>query len=180
MAPPTVMDEQPDLALGTPAEMYGTPVSTADFITAMNFPETADDRAGFDALRRALADRRAAGLIQASQDVLTLLSQDGIYMDDLTPDRSKTDIWRRFASGERGPTVSGLGGVRDRSSLALSAARMRQDSIFRDASHHFLRTFDKTLASIADRLSDQELAALTETRTARAFMLLGRVAGIFD
>lgn len=101
-------------------------------------------------------------------------------MDDLTPDRSKTDIWRRFASGERGPTVSGLGGVRDRSSLALSAARMRQDSIFRDASHHFLRTFDKTLASIADRLSDQELAALTETRTARAFMLLGRVAGIFD
>ncbi|WP_299748411.1 hypothetical protein [uncultured Boseongicola sp.] len=180
MAPPTVMDGQPDLALGTPAEMYGTPVSTADFITAMNFPETADDRAGFDALRRALADRRAAVLIQASQDVLTLLSQDGIYMDDLTPDRSKTDIWRRFASGERGPTVSGLGGVRDRSSLALSAARMRQDSIFRDASHHFLRTFDKTLASIADRLSDQELAALTETRTARAFMLLGRVAGIFD
>jgi len=180
-APPVSgADEQPDLALGTPAEMYGKPVSTADFITALNFPETADDRAGFDALRRSLADRRAAVLIQASQDVLTLLSQDGIYMDDLTPDRSKMDVWRRFASGERGRTVSGLGGVRDRSSLALSAARMRQDSIFRDASHHFLRTFDKTLASIADRLSDEELAALTETRTARAFMLLGRVAGIFD
>lgn len=179
-APTAVVEEQPDLALGTPAEIYGTPVSTADFITAMNFPETADDRAGFDALRRALADRRAAVLIQASQDVLTLLSQDGIYMDDLTPDRSKTDIWRRFASGERGPTVSGLGGIRDRSSLALSASRMRQDSIFRDAAHHFLRTFDKTLSSISDRLSDQELAALTETRTARAFMLLGRVAGIFD
>ena len=173
-------DAQPDLALGTPAEIYGTPVSTADFITAMNFPETADDRAGFNALRRALADRRAAVLIQASQDVLTLLSQDGIYMDDLTPDRSKVEVWRRFAAGERGRTISGLGGVRDRSSLALSAARMRQDSIFRDASHHFLRTFDKTLASIADRLSDEELAALTETRTARAFMLLGRVAGIFD
>ena len=183
MAPPVAApgaNEQPDLALGTPAEMYGTPVSTADFITAMNFPETADDRAGFNALRRALADRRAAVLIQASQDVLTLLSQDGIYMDDLTPDRAKVEIWRRFAAGERGRTISGLGGVRDRSSLALSAARMRQDSIFRDASHHLLRTFDKTLASIADRLSDEELSALTETRTARAFMLLGRVAGIFD
>ncbi len=57
---------------------------------------------------------------------------------------------------------------------------MRQDSIFRDAAHHFLRTFDKTLASIADGLSDQEIAAIAETRTARAFMLLGRVAGIFD
>ena len=178
--PAAIAEEQPDLALGTPAEFYGTPVSTADFITAMNFPETAEDRAGFDALRRALADRRAAVLIQASQDVLTLLSQDGIYMDDLTPDRSRTDVWRRFADGERGPTVSGIGGIRDRSSLALTASRMRQDSIFRDAAHHFLRTFDKTLSSIADRLSDQELAALTETRTARAFMLLGRVAGIFD
>ncbi|MGI9394601.1 MAG: hypothetical protein ACR2OY_08135 [Boseongicola sp.] len=173
-------EEQPDLALGTPAEAFGTPVSTKDFIVAMNFPETADDRAGFDALRRALADRRAAQLITASQDVLTLLSQDGIYMDDLAPDRARPEIWRRFAGGERGRTIAALGGIRDRSSLALSAARMRQDSLFRDTSHHFLRTYDKTLAQIADRLSDQDLIEVADTRTSRAFMLLGRVAGIFD
>lgn len=178
--PETRAEEQPDLALGTPAEAFGTPVSTADFISAMNFPETADDRAGFDALRRALADRRAARLITASQDMLTLLSQDGIYMDDLAPERSRPEIWRRFADGERGRTIAALGGIRDRSSLALSAARMRQDSIFRDTSHHFLRTYDKTLAQIADKVSDQELVELADTRTSRAFMLLGRVAGIFD
>jgi len=174
------VEVQPDLALGTPAEAFGTPVSSADFINAMNFPETADDRAGFDALRRSLADRRAARLITASQDILTLLSQDGIYMDDLAPDRARPEIWRRFADGERGRTIAALGGIRDRSSLALTAARMRQDSIFRDTSHHFLRTYDKTLAQIAERLSDQELVELAETRTSRAFMLLGRVAGIFD
>ena len=28
--------------------------------------------------------------------------------------------------------------------------------------------------------SDSEISALSETRTARAFMLLGRVAGTFD
>jgi hypothetical protein len=173
-------EEQPALALSTPPEALGTPASTLDFISALNFPETADDREGFAALRRALADRRAARLIRASQDVLTLLSQDGIYMDDLTPDRARPEIWRRFAGGERGRTVAGLGGIRDRSSLALAAARMRQDSIFRDASHHFLRTFDKTFSDFADELTDQEVAALAETRTARAFMLLGRVAGIFD
>ena len=172
--------EQPGLALGTPAEAYGTPVSTADFITAMNFPETADDAAGFAALKRALADRRAANLITASQDILTLLSQDGIYMDDLAPDRARPEIWRKFAAGERGRAISGLGGVHDRSSLALSAARMRQDPLFRDTAHHFLRTFDKTFAAIADNLSDAEIVALSDTRTARAFMLLGRVAGIFD
>ncbi len=181
IAPPSERaEEQPALALGTPAEAFGMPVSTADFVNAMNFPETADDRAGFDALRRALADRRAARLITASQDVLTLLSQDGIYMDDLAPDRARPEIWRRFADGERGRTIAALGGIRDRSSLALSAARMRQDPIFRDTSHHFLRTYDKTLAQITDRLSDQELIELADTRTSRAFMLLGRVAGIFD
>ena len=29
-------------------------------------------------------------------------------------------------------------------------------------------------------MSDAELAALADTRTARAFMLLGRVAGMFE
>ena len=169
--------EQPSLGF---SESRVPPVSIADFICALNFPETADDREGFAALKRALADPRATRLIQSSQDTLTLLSQDGIYMDDLTPDRSRPEIWRRFAAGERGPAIAGLGGIRDRSSLALSSSRMRQDSIFRDTSHHFLRTFDKTFSSIAEDLSDQEIAALSETRTARAFMLLGRVAGTFD
>ena len=172
--------EQPDLALGMPAGVFGTPVSAEDFIVALNFPETAEDKAGFDALRRALADRRAARLITASQDILTLLSQDGIYMDDLPPERARPEVWRRFAGGERGRTISALGGIRDRSSLALTAARMRQDSIFRDTAHHFLRTFDQTLAQVADGLTDQEIVFLTDTRTARAFMLLGRVAGMFD
>ncbi len=174
---PATSEVQPDLALATPPAVT---VEIADFIAAMNFPETADDRAGFAALRRTLKDPRAARLIHASQDVLTLLSKDGIYMDDLTPDRSRPELWRRFANGERGPAISGLGGIRDRSSLALTSARMRQDSIFRDAAHHLLRTFDKTLAGMIEQLSDQELAQIAETRTARAFMLLGRVAGMFD
>ena len=173
-------EEQPGLALAAPPGVSETLVSTEDIVAAMNFPETADDRQGFAALRRALTDRRVATLIRASQDVLTLLSQDGIYMDDLAPDRSRPEIWRRFAGGERGPVIAGLGGIRDRSSLALTAARMRQDTIFRDAAHHFLRAFDKTFTGLSEGLSDQEIAALAETRTARAFMLLGRVSGIFD
>ena len=101
-------------------------------------------------------------------------------MDDLIPDRARPEIWRKFAAGERGGAIAGLGGIRDRSSLALTSARMRQDSIFRDAAHHFLRAFDRTFSGLADTLTDQDIAALAETRTARAFMLLGRVAGIFD
>lgn len=173
-------EEQGLLALGTPAEALTPPLSVADFIRALNFPETVDDRDGFRALRLALSDRKVSPLIQASQDVLTLLSQDGIYMDDLTPDRSRPEIWRKFAKGERGGTIAPLGGIRDRSSLALAAGRMRQDAIFRDTVHHFLRKFDHTFAEFEQTASDQEISEMTDTRTARAFMLLGRVTGTFD
>lgn len=172
--------EQPALALGTPAEALNPPLDNQDFIRALNFPETAEDAEGFAALRRALKDRPTAQLVQAAQDVLTLLSQDGIYMDDLRPDMAKPDVWRRFAEGARGREIAGLGGVRDRSSLALTAGRMKQDTIFRDAAHHFLRVYDKSFASFADHASDAEIAAFGNTRTSRAFMLLGRVAGTFD
>lgn len=173
-------DDQPVLALGTTAEDITPPLPNEDFIRAMNFPETAEDELGFVALRRALKDREASKLIQAAQDVLTLLSQDGIYMDDLRPDRARPEIWRQFAGGARGRPMAALGGVRDRSSLALTSGRMKQDPIFRDAAHHFLRRFDKVFSEFEPRANDSEISALSDTRTARAFMLLGRVAGTFD
>ena len=176
---PAANDAEPRLALDAGPEPVGR-AAVDDFITALNFPETAEDAEGFRALRRAMQDRRAAKLLQASQDILTFLSQDGIYMDDMSPDRSRPELWRRFAQGERGRQVAPLGGIRDRSSITLTAARMRRDPVFRDTVHHFLRTFDQTFAAFEPGASDADIVALTDTRTARAFMLLGRVAGGFD
>lgn len=173
-------DEQPGLALGTPAEALRAPLSVRDFIKALQFPENPDDKDGFRALRAALEDRDVAKLIRAAQDVLTLLSQEGIYMDDLRPDRARPEVWRRFAAGERGREVASIGGVRDRSCLALTAGRMREDPVFRDAGHHFLRTFDRMLQTFERNASDADIADLADTRTARAFMLFGRVMGVFD
>lgn len=172
--------EQPALALGTPADDLRPPLSVADFIRALQFPENPDDKDGFRALRLALEDRTVARLIRAAQDVLTLLSQEGIYMDDLRPDRARSELWRKFAAGERGRSVAGLGGIRDRAALALTGSRMREDAVFRDAGHHFLRTFDKTFGEFERNASDADLADLADTRTARAFMLFGRVTGTFD
>lgn len=171
--------EQPGLALGTPPEAMRPPLSVADFIRALQFPESPEDKEGFRALRLALEDREVARLIRAAQDVLTLLSQEGIYMDDLKPEMARPELWRRFAAGERGRAIAAVGGIRDRSSLALTAARMRED-IFRDAAHHFLRTFDKVFQAFEKNATDAELAELADTRTARAFMLIGRVTGVFD
>ena len=57
---------------------------------------------------------------------------------------------------------------------------MRDNTVFRDAAHHFLRRFDRMLAQVAPRIDDEALSILTETRSSRAFMLLGRSAGMFD
>ena len=173
-------EDQPALALGTTAEELEPPLPRSELIRALNFPDNEKDVDGFAALRRALKDRQARQLVQASQDVLTLLSQDGIYMDDMRPDRARPEIWRRFAKGERGKPVAALGGVRDRSCLALTAGRMRNDAIFRDSAHHFLRRFDQMLVVFEPDASDEDFVDLSETRTARAFMLLGRVTGAFD
>lgn len=179
-AAPAPAEEQPGLALGTPAEFLRAPMSIPDFIRALQFPESPDDKEGFRALRAALEDREIAKLIRAAQDVLTLLSQEGIYMDDLKPDRARPELWRRFAAGERGKGVASVGGIRDRSSLVLTAGRMREDPVFRDAGHHFLRTFDRVLQQFEKNASDAEIVELANTRTARAFMLFGRVMGVFD
>jgi hypothetical protein len=177
--PPAAPDlPQPGLALSAPVEK--DPISVTDFIQALNFPENEHDKDGFRTLRRALEDRSTERLIRASQDVLTLLSQDGIYMDDLRPDRARPEMWRRFAQGERGRAVAALGGIHDRSSLVLAAGRMKKDPVFRDAAHHFLRHFDRTFMEFERNASDAEIVALANTRTARAFMLIGRVTGTFD
>ncbi|WP_116132467.1 hypothetical protein [Tropicimonas sp. IMCC34043] len=177
-AEPADFDQQ-TLALKTPPEIQQPPISTEDFIAALNFPADEKDREGFRALARALRDPMAAGLVRSAQDMLTLLSEDGLYMDDFAPDRARPELWRQFARGERGPEISGLGGIRDRESLARAAGRMRQDPVFRDVAHHFLRRFDTALSRFEKDASDAEVSAFADTRTARAFMLVGRVSGTF-
>lgn len=171
-------DAQPVLALENPLPA-AEPIATDDIIRALNFPDSAQDEAGFAALRRVLSDHATAELVRAAQNVLTALSQEGIYMDDLRPDRARPDTWRAFAQGMRGAPVAALGGVRDRSCLALTIGRMRADPAFRDAAHRFLRAFDRRFAEFEAQASDGDIARFAETRSARAFMLLGRVTGVF-
>ena len=61
----------------------------------------------------------------------------------------------------------------------VASALLRGDEIFRDAAHHFLRHFDILLTRLLPQLDDAEIEVLAESRSARAFMLVGRGAGIF-
>ena len=169
-----------ETAVVSPPPVPTEQLTHADLTRALNFPGNEADTEGFAARRRALRDPDARQIVQSSQDVLTLLSQDGIYMDDLQADPAPAALWRRFASGERGPGIAGLGQVNDPAHLGPTAHRLKEDTIFRDSVSHFLRRFDQLMAAFAVEASDEDLLALGETRTARAFMLLARVKGTFD
>lgn len=155
------------------------PVDSVTLIRALNFPDGPDDHEAIDALRQALRDQDNSRVLRAAQDVVTLLAGRDIYMDMLPPRPASAETWRRFAEGQRGSAVAALGGIDDADSLALVAEMMRQDEIFRDTAHHFLRHFDGLLARVIPHLDDMQIAVLADSRSARAFMLLGRVAGSF-
>ncbi len=154
-------------------------LSLPDLIRALHFPETPDDMAGFRALQRALRHHKAGQVVQAAQDMLTLLSQDGLYMDDIDPDSLDPAIWRRIAAGER-QAAPALTAASDETALRACAERMRTNTVYRDTAQHFLRRFDQMLADMVPDISDEAIEALSATRSARAFLLVGRAAGVFE
>ena len=176
-APRPVAENRPQPArAGGPGP---APVDADTLIRALNFPDGPDDSLAIAALRQALQDGDHARVLRAAQDVVTLLAGEDLYMDDLPPEPASPAVWRRFAEGARGSDVAALGGIHDQAALDIAGALLERDEIFRDTAHHFLRHFDTMLVRQVPQMDDVQIAVLAETRSARAFMLLGRIAGLF-
>jgi hypothetical protein len=163
---------------GKPSAQIGPTID--DIIRAANFPDSVDDFAAVNAIRQALKNRNMAQLLQAAEDMLNLLAQDGIYVDDLHVAHSAPAQWRAFAQGKRGPVVSSVGAIHDEDVIERTKARARRDQIFRDTALHFQRRFDTVLGDFVQQASDADIQALAATRSGRAFMLMARVSGTFD
>ncbi|WP_347137738.1 hypothetical protein [Paracoccus sp. SSK6] len=173
--PRPVAENRPQAVRAEPSE----PVDADTLIRALNFPDGPDDSLAIAALRHALQDNDHARVLRAAQDVVTLLAGQDLYMDDLPPEPASPAVWRRFAEGARGSAVAALGGIQDPVALEITSALLDRDEIFRDTAHHFLRHFDAMLSRQVPGMDDAQIAVLAETRSARAFMLLGRIAGTF-
>lgn len=173
-------EDQANLPLPDEADKPNIPVTIRELIKALNFPDDAKDTEGFRALQRAFSDHTTSKLLQSAQDVLTMLSEDGIYMDDLRVEHPAPSAWRSFANGARGKEVAALGMVRDRTALTISKTRLKNDATFRESVHGFLTQFDSILSEFEVTAKDGELIEMGKTRSATAFMLLGRVSGAFD
>jgi hypothetical protein len=157
----------------------GEPVDSVTLIRALNFPDGPDDQDAIDALRLALKDPANSRVLRSAQDVVTLMAGRDVYMDNMPPEPARPDVWRRFADGERGSAVAALGGIHDADAMDVVAGMLEQDEIFRDTAHHFLRHFDGLIGRVVPELDDMQISVLADSRSARAFMLLGRVSGNF-
>lgn len=175
-APPPAQPDLPTLAEPEPE----APLDWDDLMRALDFPRDEDDREGFRALRLALRRHTLAQMLQAAEDVLTLLAQDGLYIDDLAFGQIDAHAWRRFVAGGRGAEVAEMGAVADAAALEAARASMKADPIFRDAALFFQRRFDAVLVEIASDATDAEFARLADTRSGRAFRLMAGASGAFD
>ncbi|MBM3605213.1 MAG: hypothetical protein FJX25_10805 [Alphaproteobacteria bacterium] len=169
----------PRAPLAKPEPIGDISVDAGTLIRALNFPDGPDDHEAIEALRQALRDPGTSRVLRAAQDVVTLMAGQDLYMDDLPPTPARPDVWRRFAAGERGSAVAALGGIRHSDALEIVSGMLHEDEIFRDTAHHFLRHFDGLIARLVPQLDDLQIAVLADSRSARAFMLLGRVSGVF-
>lgn len=180
-APPPPDDAQPGLPLADPAPQAPAGIPWTSVVRALDFPKDAEDAEGFAALRQTVADRDFAELLQAAEDALSALAEEGLFMEDLKPAAAPLATWRSYVDGARGAEVGAIGGVRDEVALALARTKVRGDPVFRDLALHLLRRFDRLMARMFAELGDDPLALeAADSRTGRAFQLLARVMGVFD
>ena len=113
VAPEPSAAAPPERPAPAPEEAEPERPSWPDLVRALDFPRDADDQEGFRALKAALRHPALAQMLQAAEDVLNLLSQEGVYVDELPMDPVDPVAWRRFIAGVRGAEVAAVAGIRD-------------------------------------------------------------------
>ncbi len=148
-------------------------ISMQVLVRALNLPEDENDTEGFDALELVLDHDDIRRLLEYSQKVLTVLAHSDIFTDTLNPDLARPEIWRMHATGEKKQLISTLGGIRDLGLLKVVADLLESDREFYELALGFIACFQELLPKLILNSKDSDLADVTSTRTARAFILLG-------
>lgn len=151
-----------------------------ELVRALDFPRDDQDFEGFRALQSVLKYPPLAQLLQSAEDVLTLLSQEGVYMDEIAVDEVNPEHWRKYFAGARGASIEGANLVKDPHTIEQAETLLRTDPIFRDAALFFQQRFAQALSGIVPDADDSEITDISNTRSGRAFMLLARISGAFD
>ncbi len=166
-------EAQPEAAEPEYAVRISLPLDT--LIRALSFADHEDDTEGFEAVDRAMDDEATAKLLEASQDVLHRLSALDIFVDNLTLDIAQPDVWRFHAANANKSEIATLGAVAETDVLGLVANLVEQDEQFSECAQNLVdQVNDQMMGIIGDADADQ-VAAFANSRTIRAFILLGNI-----
>lgn len=150
------------------------------FVRAANFPDSEDDRETLDALYAVLADAEAAALLQSAEDTLSSLADLGLYMEDLKPQHAPVETWRSFIVNGDQRQAEDLAGVRDAHALQDVVGALDDNATFADIASRFIERYEAMLERMFAHAADPGQAVeLADTRTGRAYMLVGQASGRF-
>ena len=148
-------------------------------LQALHFPKDKNDIFGFEALKLAKKNNVVFKALQASEDFLNLLAQDGIYLDDLGIEPPSIQAWINFLRPEKKGDSKKLNCLGIDVHLEKLKLRLKADTVFRDTSLMLARRFDKMLREKMETASDNQIFKLSYTRSGKAFLIVGSICDIF-
>lgn len=149
-------------------------------VRAANFPDSEEDQETLEALYAVLTDKEAAELLQTAEDALSALADIGLFMEDMQPDHAPADRWRSFIVDRSMAGAMELGGVRDATAIEDVATALADKPDFEDVARRFVESYERILGRLFAEAGDAGLSIeLANTRTGRAYMLVGRASGRF-
>ncbi|MEO1331157.1 MAG: hypothetical protein AAFW46_16025, partial [Pseudomonadota bacterium] len=150
------------------------------FIRAANFPDSEDDRETLEALYAVLSDRAAAALLQTAEDVLSTLADLNLFMEDMHVHHAPVELWRAYLIDGESEEVLDIGGVRDPHAIEDVEFALNERPEFAKLAKTFFEQYEAMASRLFDETDDPTWAVeLADTRTGRAFMLMGRADGRF-
>ncbi len=165
---------EPEVKPPLPAEFSG--LTTWTLIQALHFADDENDREHVEAVEAALNNEKAADLLQSAYSVLEYLAERGIDADKLATSFSKHEVWRDHAESGNINQIGVLGQVGSDQDVESVATLAVSDLDFKKFAFDFLALVHSFLKSFIPSTEDYEIAALGETRTIRAYVLLGNAA----
>ena len=110
---------------------------------------------------------------------MTLLSQNGVYLDDHDFSPLDSKIWINFIRDENNSKNKSLICSGHEKLIEILEKTEIEDIIFKDAMLTFLRRFDQFLRHRSKNASDENLFHLSFTRSGKAFILIGKLYKVF-
>ena len=148
-------------------------------LKALNFPKDENDFSGFAAQNLARKNNTILQLLQVSEDFLNLLAQDGIYLDDLKIEPPSVTAWVNFIKNEQNDQRKRLSCSGVDEHIKKLKMRIKSDVVFRDTALMLMRRFDKLLRDKLETAEDHEIFKISDTRSGKAFLIVGEISDAF-